>query len=259
MNKVRLLVAIIIVSGVIAAIEAVCLARRAAVHTPTAPAVPTASAVAASPLSLGRGWHEVPGEGLRLNISESDLAAPTPVSADAPESAVSADSAAPASDSATPTAEELAWAHNILAEDSAEEYTETYILQRLKLTDLQRQLGKDAIDKIRDDWKAGYLAFVANGSTGSLLRQKVRDLRNLGQTDDQIAGLIRHDMEHSWDRPNAQLQDRSAAILQLQPILMPDQVKTLNKIIAEYEEAIVRAKKDRVSDEYLKNFVQCVK
>jgi hypothetical protein len=179
-------------------------------------------------------------------------------SADLPESAVSADSASSDSAAAASSAEEAARSDDAAAERKADNQVEAFV-SSLRLTDVQRQLGKDAIDQARRAERAVMAHLIYDGATV----QKVRDLPNQGFTDDQIVSAIRPDVEASADIEVTLNETLVAALRQLRPILNPEdpgQLQTLNNLTSMLNnggrEQYIN---EETSDKRLKSVVQVVK
>jgi hypothetical protein len=171
-SKFPLLPAATILVLAIAAVEAACLVRSLvppAAPTPVAAALPAPqaglsdssdppeSADSSTPLSLGRGWPEGPGEGLRPTTPESALAAESALPADsalAPDPADSDPDSASSATSATPaelSPEDLAAqkkADYLRALEIINEHHVQDFFNELELTDDQRHAAAPAAEKI---------------------------------------------------------------------------------------------------------------
>lgn len=171
---------------------------------------------------------------------------------DEPKSDISADSASPA---------ELVSRTNVFITDPKErrcEYLARYetdrLAERLKLTDTQRQLGREALDSFRSAALQSYL--LDYHTRGIKIDQKIRDLHKQGFADDQIVGQIRPAMVAQYELVYEQYMAMCAAMLRLQPILTPDQVNSLNQEIAHYRDEAESRKKDDTEEETLKEIIE---
>jgi hypothetical protein len=154
---------------------------------------------------------------------------PTPT-ADDPESdspatddsPLSASSAAPAQPSTAD--EELAWARSVLIDHYLDRE-----LDGLHLSDLQREIGKDALDRWRNTFKKAYAFRPDTKAAQDELQRKIRRLADTGRTNDQIAYLIRPDLAVMAENSPVPGDEFANAWLGLRSILNPDQARDVDQ------------------------------
>jgi hypothetical protein len=263
MTKVRFLLAIILLAGLAAVGEAIYLAHRAATPATSAPiALAPAAPAVVNPSPSGEGGPKRPREEFRPATASLAHAGQSPRTNDAttvielgggdsdfvllPATESSAASATPARSDV-----ELERARQVLADHQIDN-----LLAKLHLTDQQQQLGKDPIDHLRNSMKN----LISSGQgLQETMHQKIANFHDQGLSDDQIAGLIRPDLEALVDRMSDQLTAMGDATIQLQYLMTPDQLTILKQMTDGFQKAPAQMKSSLTSDAQLKNFVQMFK